>query len=67
MVLEGADGRPLWDGTTELHVRGAMPEEAEAFDMGFTKAVLANEVGEDERERYLVFLFSVSDPTDDPE
>ena len=34
MFLQGEDGRPLWDGYTEIYVREADPEEAEGWNAG---------------------------------
>jgi hypothetical protein len=33
--LEGEDGRPLWDGHSEIYVREADPEEAERWEASF--------------------------------
>jgi hypothetical protein len=32
LLLEGEDGRPLWDGRAEIYVREAVPEEADRWN-----------------------------------
>jgi hypothetical protein len=61
IVLEN-EGKPLWDGLSEIRVREASPEEETAWKRGFrfydaTDGLLMT----------VVYLVPVTDPTSDPE
>jgi hypothetical protein len=60
-VLEN-EGTPLWNGTDEIFVREAYPEEKARFDASCAQAV-HDEEAEDEND-WLMFLIPVTDPTD---
>ena len=62
LVLE-SQGRPVWDGVSDLHVRRAMPEEEAIWEKSRARAILAKELDADD-EDWLAFLVAVSDPTD---
>lgn len=63
LVLE-SEGRPLWDGNADIHVRKALPEEEAKWDASRARANLANETVDEENEQWLAFLVPVADPTD---
>ena len=65
LVLDDADGKPLWDGSAELFIRRAFAEEIAAFERKFTDAVRDGTADRDDEDGYLVFLLPVRDPTDD--
>jgi hypothetical protein len=54
IVLQN-EGRPLWDGVSQIHMRRASPDEAVAWQSGLI-------VGDEDR---FVFLVPVVDPSDD--
>ena len=58
-----SDGRPLWDGIADLHVREAFDEEAERWRTMWRQAIREGEAEVD--DAFLTFLVPVSDPTDD--
>jgi len=62
-VLE-TDGRPLWDGDSEVRFREAVEEERAAWEKARAKAALD---GAENPDDLLIFLVPVSDPTDDDE
>jgi hypothetical protein len=62
LVLE-IDGRPIWDGNTDIHIRKALPEEEAKWEASRARAVLANEIVDDEDEQWLALLVPVADPT----
>ena len=66
MVLEN-NGRPLWDGIAEIHVREALDDERAQRDSSFAKALFAGDAESDEREEWLTYLVPTYDPTDDDE
>ncbi|GGE45114.1 hypothetical protein GCM10007276_22850 [Agaricicola taiwanensis] len=58
-----SDGAPLWDGTAELVVREAMPDEHEIWKEARAEAEAEEDFEEDEAS--VVFLVPVSDPDDE--
>ena len=58
-----SEGKPLWDGIAELHVREAFDEEADRWRAMRTQAIREDEADED--NAFLMFLVPVSDSTDD--
>jgi hypothetical protein len=56
----GPDGRPVWDGESQLLLRQARPEEATRWQQGFTRAVRVGDSA-------LVFLVEVVGLADDEE
>jgi hypothetical protein len=54
IVLQN-EGRPLWDGVSQIKMRGASPQETAAWQSGLV-------VGDENR---FVFLVPVVDPSDD--
>src|SRR4051812_13288650 len=62
-VLE-TNGRPLWDGKSELHVREAVEEEHAEWESSWAAALLQGEATADEKDEWVVYLVPVSDPTD---
>ena len=63
MAFETEDGDDLWNGSDELSVRQALPDEIARFEVHQAKA-LRNE-GADHSAPYAVFLITVSDATDE--
>jgi hypothetical protein len=63
MVLE-SDDEPLWDGEADIHCREAVEEERAAWEKSRARAILDGETEADDKD-WLVFLVSVTDPTDD--
>jgi hypothetical protein len=64
MVLESG-GRPLWDGKSEIRVREAHEEEADAWRSSRARAILAGDIlSTDIDDDWLTYLVPVSDPTD---
>jgi len=63
MVLE-SDGRSVWDGEAEIHIREAFAEERGEWDASRARAILSGEQDAHDDD-WLVFLISVSDPTDE--
>lgn len=61
MALEN-DGRPLWDGSTDLTVRAARYAERRRHREHFRQQVGTGEAGFD--DELVMFLVPVSDPTD---
>ena len=67
MVLE-TEGRPLWFGQKkDFCVRPASEEEVSKWEAGFSRSLLEGHVTEDDRGGYIVYLVTVTDPTDDDE
>jgi hypothetical protein len=62
-VLE-SNGRPLWDGKSELHVREAVEEERVQWESSWATALSQGEATADEIDEWVVYLVPVSDPTD---
>ena len=63
MVLE-TDGKPLWDGKSEIYVRKAFPEEDAQHEASMTRAIREGEI-DDEDDRWVLYLVPVFDPTDE--
>ena len=57
------DGRPLWDGSSEVFIREADPSEVAKWEASYARARLADEADEEDRARWFAFLVSVTDPT----
>jgi hypothetical protein len=57
LAVLGRDGRPIWDGASQLALRQARPEEATRWQQGFARAVRVGESA-------LVFLVEVVGPAD---
>ncbi|MGH0248896.1 hypothetical protein NKY46_23440 [Sinorhizobium meliloti] len=62
IVLQN-EGRALWDGVAEIHVRTATPEETEIWQTSRAAAVQSGEDSDDEGRH--VFLVPVVDPSHD--
>jgi hypothetical protein len=58
------DGKPLWDGSSELFVREAFPEEQEKWRASQVRAMRSGEI-DNEQAMWVLFLVSVTDPTDE--
>jgi hypothetical protein len=58
------DGEPLWDGSSELFVREAFPEEQEKWRASQVRAMRSGEI-DTETAMWVIFLVSVTDPTDE--
>lgn len=54
LIVMQNQGRPLWDGVSQIHMRTASPEEAVRWQSGMTA---------DGKDRF-VFLVPVVDPSD---
>ncbi|MBE9606752.1 hypothetical protein IAI18_17945 [Acetobacteraceae bacterium H6797] len=63
-ILE-CDGQPVWDGESPLVVRAATKEEAEEWEADFAQALEEEEVTEEERQGYALFLIEVEDAEDE--
>ena len=59
-----SEGKPLWDGIAELHVREAFDEEADRWRTMRKQAIRKGEVDEED-DSFVAFLVPVSDPTGD--
>jgi hypothetical protein len=64
-VLEDEAGNPVWDGTSELSVREAFPEEVDRWEAAFADALLVGDASDEERKEFSVFLIKLRDSTDD--
>ncbi|MDW9614665.1 hypothetical protein GOC09_27195 [Sinorhizobium meliloti] len=62
IVLQN-EGRALWDGVADIHLRTATPEETEIWQTSRTAAVQSGEDSDDEGRH--VFLVPVVDPSHD--
>jgi hypothetical protein len=58
------DGKPLWDGSSELFVREAFPEEQHKWRASQVHAMRSGEI-DNETSMWVVFLVPVIDPTDE--
>jgi len=58
------DGKPLWDGSSELFVREASPEEQHKWRASQVHAMRSGEI-DSETSMWVVFLVPVTDPTDE--
>jgi hypothetical protein len=58
LAVRGPDGRPIWDGESQLVLREARPEEASRWEAGFARALRVGDSA-------LVFLVAVIGPVDD--
>jgi len=54
-------GRSLWDGVSEINLRGALPKEAETWQASRATAGQSGEPGD--HEDWRVFLIPVIDPS----
>ncbi len=63
MFLEGADGRPLWDGRAEIYVREADPEEGDRWQTSFKEALGDGDV--EDAEDWVIYLVPVTEPPED--
>jgi hypothetical protein len=61
LVLLQNQGRPLWDGVSEIQLRGALPKEAETWQTGYSTA--GKPGGSADHQHGLVFLVPVVDPS----
>ena len=67
MVLE-TQGRPLWFGQQkDFFVRSASKDEVSQWEAAFSSALLDGHITDDDKDGYIVYLVSVSDPTGDEE
>ncbi|RVG32385.1 hypothetical protein [Sinorhizobium meliloti] len=62
IVLQN-EGRALWDGVADIHLRTATPEETEIWQTSRAAAVQSGEDSDDEGRH--VFLVPVVDPSHD--
>jgi hypothetical protein len=62
-ALEDEAGNPVWDGTSELSVREAFPEEVDRWQAAFADALLGDDVGEEDRKEFSGFLIKLRDST----
>jgi hypothetical protein len=60
-VLE-SEGKPLWNGTDDIFIREAFPEEQATFKATQARAIKDEEI-EDEDDEWVLFLVPVTDPT----
>jgi hypothetical protein len=63
MVLE-FEGRPLWNGTSEIYVREAVDDERATWDSSRARGILEGEADKNKKD-WLAFLVLIVDPTDD--
>ena len=64
MALE-RDGKPLWDGKSEIYLREALAEEADQWRVAYARAQLrASTVNLGWMHAGCLYLVPVSDPTD---
>lgn len=63
-ILE-SEGQPVWDGESPLVVRAANEEETAEWEADFAQAIEDEEVTEDERQGYALFLIDVEDAEDE--
>jgi hypothetical protein len=61
LIVFQNQGRSLWDGVSEIHLRGALPKEAEAWQT--SHATAGRSGGSGDHEHRLLFLVSVVDPS----
>ena len=57
--LEGEDGRPLWDGRSEIYVREADPHEAEHWKVSFTEE--RHDGDAEDAEDWVIYLVPVTE------
>jgi hypothetical protein len=58
------DGMPLWNGSSELFVRDAFPEEQQKWRASQVQAMRSGEI-DNEAAMWVLFLVPVTDPTDE--
>jgi hypothetical protein len=58
------DGKPLWDGSSELFVRDALPDEQQKWRASQVQAMRSGEI-DNEAAMWVLFLVPVTDPTDE--
>ena len=63
LVLEH-EGRPLWGGVHELHVREARPGEVSAWQASFARACAGGDADEADWEDWATFLVEVVEVVD---
>ena len=61
LVVLQNQGRSLWDGVSEIQLRGALPKEAETWQARHAKS--GDAAGSGDHEHGLVFLVPVVDPS----
>ena len=61
MVLE-REGKSLWKGTSNIHVREAVDEELATWEASFAKAVLEGEATPDEKDGVFYLVGTLVDP-----
>ena len=64
MTFDDDQGKRLWNGSDELLLREAFPEEHARFAASQARAIHDEEV-EDEDDTWVLFLVPVTDPLDD--
>jgi hypothetical protein len=62
-ILRDEIGNPVWNGTSELSVREALPDEVNRWESEVASALLTGEAQEEDREELAVFLIELQDPT----
>lgn len=62
MYLEGPSGLPLWDGSSEIYVREADPEEADRWKASYMRA--RSDGDADDESDWVVYLMPVTEPVD---
>jgi hypothetical protein len=63
LLLEGQDGRPIWDGRDEIYVREADPDEAKRWKASFMEA---RQDGDAEApEDWVIYLVPVTEPPEE--
>jgi hypothetical protein len=63
LLLEGEDGRPIWDGRDEIYVREADSEEAKRWKSSFTEAMQDGEA--EDAEDWVIYLVPVAEPPEE--
>jgi hypothetical protein len=61
LIVHQSEGRPLWDGVSEILVRAALRAEAESWQTSRALAVQSGKSAEGEEWR--IFLVTVVDPS----
>jgi hypothetical protein len=58
------DGKPLWDGSSEISVRDAFPEEQQKWRASQVQAMRSGDI-DNEAAMWVLFLVPVKDPSDE--
>jgi hypothetical protein len=58
------DGKPLWDGSSEMAVRDAFPDEQQKWRASQVQAIRSGEI-DNATAMWVLFLVPVTDPTDE--